>query len=107
MTACGIPGRICALVERLAAGTRLPVIAEGRIRSAHDVRQAFRAGAYAVVVGRRITGIDKLVRQFVDATPLGSGRDHGCRRSAAPRAADRWCSQYVALAARVLRQQPQ
>jgi len=47
------------------------VFAEGRIRSAHDVRQAFRAGAYAVVVGTAITGIDKLVRHFVDATPSG------------------------------------
>ena len=48
-----------------------PVIAEGRIRTANDVRQAFRAGAYAVVVGGAITGIDAVVRHFVDATPSG------------------------------------
>ena len=65
------PGPDLRLVERLAVGTRLPVFAEGRIRSAHDVRQAFRAGAHAVVVGTAITGIDKLVRHFVDATPSG------------------------------------
>lgn len=59
------------LVERLATATRLPVICEGRVRTAADVRQAFRAGAYAVVVGGAITGIDQLVRQFVDATPAG------------------------------------
>ena len=65
------PGPDLALVERLATGTRLPVIAEGRIRSANDVRAAFRAGAYAVVVGGAITGIETLVRHFVDATPSG------------------------------------
>lgn len=65
------PGPDLTLVERLATATRLPVIAEGRIRSANDVRQAFRAGAYAVVVGGAITGIDTLVRHFVDATPSG------------------------------------
>jgi N-acylglucosamine-6-phosphate 2-epimerase len=65
------PGPDLTLVERLATGTRLPVIAEGRIRSANDVRQAFRAGAYAVVVGGAITGIDALVKHFVEATPSG------------------------------------
>lgn len=65
------PGPDLTLVERLASGTRLPVIAEGRIRSANDVRAAFRAGAYAVVVGGAITGIETLVRHFVDATPSG------------------------------------
>jgi N-acylglucosamine-6-phosphate 2-epimerase len=65
------PGPDLTLVERLATATRLPVIAEGRLRSATDVRQAFRAGAYAVVVGGAITGIDALVKHFVDATPSG------------------------------------
>ncbi len=65
------PGPDLTLVERLATGTRLPVLAEGRIRSANDVRQAFRAGAYAVVVGGAITGIDALVKHFVEATPSG------------------------------------
>jgi N-acylglucosamine-6-phosphate 2-epimerase len=65
------PGPDFTLVERLATATRLPVIAEGRIRSANDVRQAFRAGAFAVVVGGAITGIDALVRHFVEATPSG------------------------------------
>lgn len=65
------PGPDLTLVERLASGTRVPVIAEGRIRSANEVRAAFRAGAYAVVVGGAITGIEALVRHFVDATPAG------------------------------------
>ncbi len=70
------PGPDLALIERLASGTSLPVVAEGRIRSASDVRQAFAAGAWAVVVGGAITGIDALVRLFVEATvPDLSGPD--------------------------------
>lgn len=65
------PGPDIALVERLASATQVPVICEGRVRSTADVRQAFRAGAYAVVVGGAITGVDALVRHFVEATPSG------------------------------------
>ncbi len=65
------PGPDIALVERLASTTGVPVICEGRIGSADDVRAAFRAGAFAVVVGGAITGIDALVRHFVAATPAG------------------------------------
>lgn len=66
-----LPGPDFDLVERLASATRLPVICEGRVRSAAEVRQAFRAGAYAVVVGGAITGVDALVKHFVEATPSG------------------------------------
>lgn len=65
-----------ALVRRLASGTGLPVVAEGRIRSTGDVRRAFAAGACAVVVGGAITGIDALVRRFVDATRPDPGEIH-------------------------------
>jgi N-acylglucosamine-6-phosphate 2-epimerase len=58
------------LVENLAKRFSVPIICEGRIRSAGDVRTAFDCGAFAVVVGGAITGIDQLVRQFVSATPL-------------------------------------
>ncbi|MCC6162286.1 MAG: N-acetylmannosamine-6-phosphate 2-epimerase [Acidobacteria bacterium] len=64
-----LPGPDLALVERLAARTHVPVIAEGRIRTPDDARQAFDAGAYAIVVGGAITGVDELVRQFVAVTP--------------------------------------
>lgn len=66
-----LPGPDLGLVARLARSTRLPVIAEGRIRSANDVREAFRAGAYAVVVGGAATGVDALIRSFVEAAPSG------------------------------------
>lgn len=57
------------LVERLAERLTIPIICEGRLRSTDDVRRAFDCGAFAVVVGGAITGIDLLVRQFVGATP--------------------------------------
>jgi N-acylglucosamine-6-phosphate 2-epimerase len=60
------------LVENLAKRLDVPVICEGRIRSVEDVRTAFECGAFAVVVGGAITGIDQLVRQFVSVTPLRS-----------------------------------
>ncbi len=60
------------LVEKLAERLAVPVICEGRLRSAADIRRAFDCGAFAVVVGGAITGIDQLVEQFVSATPMRS-----------------------------------
>ena len=59
------------LVKKLAKKLSIPVICEGRLSSADDVRHAFDCGAFAVVVGGAITGIDQLVTQFVKATPQG------------------------------------
>ena len=63
-----IDGPDLPLLERLAAAVDTPVLCEGRIRNADDVRRAFDRGAFAVVVGSAITGIDVLVRRFVAAT---------------------------------------
>lgn len=60
------------LVEKLAKRLTVPIICEGRLRSAEDVRRAFDCGAFAVVVGGAITGIDQLVQEFVSATPVRS-----------------------------------
>ena len=57
------------LVERLAKKLTLPIVCEGRLRSTEDVRRAFDCGAFAVVVGGAITGIDSLIEKFVGATP--------------------------------------
>jgi N-acylglucosamine-6-phosphate 2-epimerase len=57
------------LIEALARRVSLPVICEGRVRSTDDLRRAFDCGAFAVVVGNAITGIDRLVSQFASATP--------------------------------------
>lgn len=61
------------LIERLASRLRAPVICEGRVRGAEDVRRAFDSGAFAVVVGTAITNVDWLVRHFVAATPNSVG----------------------------------
>jgi N-acylglucosamine-6-phosphate 2-epimerase len=58
------------LVERLANRLNVPVICEGRLRSTNDARRAFENGAFAIVVGTAITGVDWLVRHYVAATPL-------------------------------------
>jgi N-acylglucosamine-6-phosphate 2-epimerase len=53
-----------AMVEYCA----VPVICEGGIASPGQARQALDLGAYAVVVGTAITGIDSLVRSYVNLT---------------------------------------
>jgi N-acylglucosamine-6-phosphate 2-epimerase len=62
------------LVENLSKRLSIPVICEGRLRSVDDVKRAFECGAFAVVIGNAITGIDSLVEQFAKATPLGFAR---------------------------------
>jgi N-acylglucosamine-6-phosphate 2-epimerase len=53
------------LVERLACRLHVPVIAEGRYRTAADVAAGFDAGAHAVVVGNAATSPLWIVRQLV------------------------------------------
>ena len=62
---CPIPA--LELVERLASRLSIPVICEGGISSPDELRRAFDCGAFAVVVGRAITGVDLLVRRFAAA----------------------------------------
>lgn len=57
------------LIEKLAARVSVPIVCEGRLASAADVKRAFDCGAFAVVVGGAITGIEQLVQNFVAATP--------------------------------------
>lgn len=56
-----------ALVEQLSKRLSVPIICEGKLKSPQDVRRAFDAGAFAVVVGGAITGVDNLVQEFVAA----------------------------------------
>ena len=60
---------VAALV---AAG--IPTIAEGRYQTPAQVRAAFDAGAFAVVVGGAITDPIALTRRFVAATPAARER---------------------------------
>lgn len=55
------------LVRALAARLRVPVIAEGRIRTPAQAAEALRGGAYAVVVGTAITNPREITRWFVRA----------------------------------------
>ena len=54
-----------ALLEALVARLSVPVVAEGRYNTPQLVRQAFDAGAHAVVVGTMITNPREITRQFV------------------------------------------
>ncbi|MET7858223.1 putative N-acetylmannosamine-6-phosphate 2-epimerase [Streptomyces sp. NPDC005318] len=65
------------LLERVAARSHVPVIAEGRYRTHDDLRRAFAAGAHAVVVGNAITSPLHLTRHLVAATPRGVEEDEG------------------------------
>jgi N-acylglucosamine-6-phosphate 2-epimerase len=57
------------LVSGLARRLRIPLVCEGGISTTHQVRRAFEEGAYAVCVGRALTGLDWLVREYNAATP--------------------------------------
>lgn len=55
------------LLRDMVEHCTVPVICEGGIASPEMARAALGAGAYAVVVGTAITGIDHLVGQYVKA----------------------------------------
>ena len=63
-----------ALVRELAARVSVPVVCEGRLRDPDDVRAAFAAGAFAVVVGTAITNPVAIAERFVRATPRARWR---------------------------------
>lgn len=64
------------LLESLVRKTRVPIILEGRVQTPEQLRRAFGSGAHAVVVGTAITGVDWLIRRFVEATPRAKRRAH-------------------------------
>jgi N-acylglucosamine-6-phosphate 2-epimerase len=63
----GAQGPDVALVEELAVDVQVPVLAEGRYATAEDVRAAFGAGAFAVVVGTAITDPTELTRRLAES----------------------------------------
>ena len=54
----------------------VPVIAEGRIASPGDAREAMRAGAWAVVVGSAITRPHEITRAYADAVAAAARSLH-------------------------------
>jgi len=57
------------LVEELVRSQPAPVVCEGGVSQPDQVAEALRRGAFAVVVGTAITGIEARVRLFVAAAP--------------------------------------
>lgn len=58
-----------SLVSDLAKALDVPVIAEGRLWTVEDVRAAFAAGAYAVVVGTAVTNPMAITARLRRGTP--------------------------------------
>ena len=56
-----------ALIQALHAAQSAPVIAEGRLHSPAQARQALQAGAHAVTVGTAISRPEVLAQNFIDA----------------------------------------
>lgn len=56
-----------ALIRELVASIKVPVIAEGRIQTPEQARQAIDLGAHAVVVGAAITRPDVITKRYVEA----------------------------------------
>ncbi|MBM7618464.1 N-acylglucosamine-6-phosphate 2-epimerase [Bacillus tianshenii] len=55
------------LIEELAKASKVPVIAEGNIKTPEEAAEALRIGAHAVVVGTAITRPQIITKQFYDA----------------------------------------
>jgi N-acylglucosamine-6-phosphate 2-epimerase len=56
-----------ALIQDLIASIKVPVIAEGRIQTPEQARQAIDLGAHAVVVGTAITRPDVITKRYAEA----------------------------------------
>jgi N-acylglucosamine-6-phosphate 2-epimerase len=55
------------LIDQLARSVTVPVVCEGGVSEPAQVAEAFRKGAFAVVVGTAIAGIEARVRLFASA----------------------------------------
>ncbi|MPY89987.1 MAG: ROK family protein [Luteitalea sp.] len=60
-----------AFIAELVRALRVPVMAEGRIETPQQARQALDAGAFAVIVGSAITRPTEITRRFVAALRHG------------------------------------
>ena len=58
------------LLSQMVAKLDVPVICEGGISSPEMAQEALKLGAYAVVVGTAITGIDYLVKAYQEAMQI-------------------------------------
>jgi glucokinase len=56
-----------SFIADLVRATHVPVIAEGRIGTADEIREALSAGAFAIIIGGAITRPEVITRRFVSA----------------------------------------
>lgn len=57
------------LVNNLSRRIEVPVVCEGGVASPRAMVEAFEEGAFAVVVGTAITGVDRLLELFIRELP--------------------------------------
>ena len=57
------------LIEKLHDKIKIPVLAEGRINTPEDLKAAYRAGAYAAIVGSAISRPQLITAKFTAALP--------------------------------------
>ncbi|MBQ9376640.1 MAG: N-acetylmannosamine-6-phosphate 2-epimerase [Schwartzia sp.] len=65
-----LDGPDLTLIGQLAAALRVPLFAEGRIRSPEDLRRVMPLGPWAAVVGTAITRPQLITRSFAEALPV-------------------------------------
>jgi N-acylglucosamine-6-phosphate 2-epimerase len=68
-----LPGPDLELIHELAQAVSVPVIAEGRISTPEEARQALEMGAFAVVVGSMITRPNHITAHFIKGMKLSEG----------------------------------
>jgi N-acylglucosamine-6-phosphate 2-epimerase len=59
------------LLDRLVAALKVPIIAEGHLRTPAEAAEALRHGAFAIVAGKAITMPSEATRWFVEALQGG------------------------------------
>jgi N-acylglucosamine-6-phosphate 2-epimerase len=64
------------LLHTLATQLSVPIVCEGGIATPEDVAKAYQLGAFSVVVGTAITGIDVRVATFCKATAPFESKSH-------------------------------
>jgi N-acylglucosamine-6-phosphate 2-epimerase len=75
-----IDGPDLELVRRASELLPVPLIAEGKIHAPEQVEEAFRLGAYAVVVGSAITRPQLITQRFADAARKAVNSIYGDER---------------------------
>lgn len=58
------------LLARLMKETQTPIVLEGRVWEPNEVSQAFKLGAFAVVIGSAVTRPQEITRRFVKASAI-------------------------------------